>query len=60
MLLRLIKVSEFMMFQNVERFSSHEEKEKIPEKNCHRLVEVILILIEEALSQQDNNARVER
>ena len=29
-----------MLLQNVERFRSHQEKEKIPEKICHGLVEV--------------------
>ena len=45
-----------MLLQNVERFRSHQEKEQIPEKICHGLVEVNII--DEALSQQDN-ARVQ-
>ena len=31
---------DFMLFQNVERFRSHQEKEKIPEEICHRHIEV--------------------
>ena len=54
MLLQLIKVSEFMLLQNVERFRSQQEKDKSPEKICHGSLK----LINKILSQQDNNARV--
>ena len=55
MLLQLIKVSEFMLLQNVERFRSQQEKEKSSEKICHDSLK----LIDKVLSQQDNNARVQ-
>ncbi|XP_015759737.1 PREDICTED: uncharacterized protein LOC107339008 [Acropora digitifera] len=48
-------VSEFMLLQNVERFKSQQEKEKSPEKICHDSLK----LIDKALSQHDNNARVQ-